>query len=86
MASPNTEALRLAQAQLDRPPAYLVRRAIVPTDKKGGWRLRITAAPGTVVDRITGEYRNPARHMSEADRRALGLRRNGEPRRRNRAA
>lgn len=86
MASPNTIKLRLDQAQLKPTEQWLLKREIVPVGKTDRWRTRITQAPHTVVDQATGEHRNPVRHMTEAQRRELGLSRNGRPRRRRRPA
>lgn len=85
MASPNTEALRLEQARLQPYPRFVVRRALIPVkskdkDKKS-FRLRVTVEDSSYALDDRGNVINPARRMSEADRRALGLRRNGQPRR-----
>jgi hypothetical protein len=85
MASPNTLKLREEQSGLTPRPQHLIRRAATPIGKTGLFRIRTSAAPGVEMDH-TGAMRNPARHMTEAERRALGLRRNGEPRRRARQA
>ena len=92
MASPNTEALRLQLARLEPRRRYVVRRALIPVAEKNGpkkqtptYRLRVSIEdPNYGVDG-RGNLINPARRMSEADRRALGLRRNGQPRRPGRA-
>lgn len=79
MASPNTQALRLAQARLAR-YRFVVKRALIPVDEQTS-RLRVSVEdPGYALD-ARGNLINTARRMSEADRRALGLRRNGQPRR-----
>jgi|SRR6185437_7415796 len=94
MASPNTEALRLAQARLEPRRRFVVRRSLIPiTEKTAGgkerksFRLRVSLEDQDyALDQVTGAVINPARRMSEADRRALGIRRNGQPRRARHAA
>ncbi|SRR5581483_10190067 len=93
MASPNTEALRLAQARLEPRRRFVVRRALIPVVEKNApkketptYRLRVSLEDQAyALDQITGAVINPARRMSEADRRALGIRRNGQTRRPGRA-
>lgn len=53
-------------------------------DKSGRYQLVVTTphASSGRIDRATGAYRALANALSEADRRAFGLRRNGQPRRR----
>jgi len=85
MASPNTLRLREAQAGLTPRPQWLIRRAATPLGKTGLFRLRTTVAEGVEFDTRSGVHRNPARAMSEAERRELGISRNGLPRRRARA-
>jgi hypothetical protein len=93
MASPNTEALRLAQARLEPRRRFVVRRSLIPITEKTtsgkerkAFRLRVSLEDQDyALDQASGAVINPARRMSEADRRALGLRRNGQPRRRGRA-
>lgn len=59
--------------------------AIVP-DRRGDQHRESTGAVRAdvigVVDPETGAYRSASNAVSEADRRKLGLRRNGRPRRR----
>ena len=50
----------------------------------GGWR-RLSAGPAMSVGHLDSEggtYRAAAAEMTEAERRAAGIRRNGQPRRR----
>lgn len=84
MASPNMCLMRLRQAHLEPRIEYVVRREFIPVDKKTV-RVKTTARDGYLIDKVTGVAINPARRMSEADRRALGIRRNGQPRRARRA-
>jgi hypothetical protein len=84
MASPNTVRRRLEQAHLKPRERFVIRRALIPVDKNSV-RLRVTVEdPGYALDG-RGNLVNPARRMTEADRRALGIRRNGQPRRARRA-
>lgn len=93
MASPNTEALRLAQARLEPRRRFVVRRTLIPVSEKNGpkkqtptYRLRVSIEDSSYGVDGRGNLVNTARRMSEADRRALGIRRNGQPRRPGRAA
>lgn len=92
MASPNTEALRLRMARLEPRRRFVIRRAMIPVNVKGksgkdrpSYRLRVSVEDPSYAIDGRGNLINPARHMSETDRRALGLSRNGQPRRPGRA-
>lgn len=68
---------------LVRVPLGIVTHSVREIDKRNGMR-RLSAGPGTsigTVDFETGVYYTAAAAMTEADRRAAGLRRNGQPRR-----
>lgn len=49
------------------------------------WRLTMGNRGPGVVDHDSGVYRADVNRMTEAQRRAAGIRRNGQPRRRSRA-
>lgn len=84
MASPNMCLIRLKQAHLEPRTEYVVRREFIPVDKTSV-RVKTTTRDGYLVNQTAGVAINPARRMSEADRRELGIRRNGQPRRARRA-
>lgn len=62
----------------------LVVHAIREADKTGQVYRHSAAGHGSSgrVDRTTGMYRTLANQLTETDRRAVGLRRNGQPRQR----
>jgi hypothetical protein len=72
--------IRLRQAHLEPRIEYVVRRELIPVNKTSV-RVKTTARGGYLLDKATGVAINPARRMSEADRRTRGIRRNGQPRR-----
>jgi hypothetical protein len=72
--------------QLTRTPAALVLHLRYQPQENGPWRRR-EYGPGAAfgfVDQSTGTYRTTVGLMTEAERRAAGTRRNGNPRRRAR--
>jgi hypothetical protein len=86
MASFNTLELRREMAALQPREQHVIRRALVPVGKSGRMRLQTSVAPQAQVDARTGVHTNPARALTETQRRELGLRRNGRPRRPAKAA
>lgn len=64
-------------------PLGIVSHVVREADKRGGYS-RLSAGPHAAfgqVDTETGAYRTAAGAMTEAERRAAGMRRNGKPRR-----